>query len=54
MELDKIKEFVEFTQSMNFTTAARTLHMSQPALSKHGQRVDPGRSTVSRARGLVD
>ena len=35
MELEKVREFVEFTDSMNFTVAARTLHMSQPALSKH-------------------
>ena len=35
MELEKVREFVEFTYSMNFTVAARTLHMSQPALSKH-------------------
>ena len=28
MELEKVREFVEFTDSMNFTVAARTLHMS--------------------------
>lgn len=35
MDMDKVREFVEFTGCMNFTVAARGLNLSQPALSKH-------------------
>ncbi len=35
MDLNKVAEFVQFSHSLNFTTAARELHMSQSALSKH-------------------
>lgn len=28
MELEKVREFVEFTDSMSFTVAARTLHIA--------------------------
>lgn len=35
-----MREFVQFSKSMNFTTAARELHLSQPALSKHVQDME--------------
>lgn len=35
MNLNKMREFIEFTGYMNFTTAAKSMHMSQPSLSKH-------------------
>lgn len=35
MDMNKVREFVEFTGCMNFTVAARGLNLSQPALSKH-------------------
>lgn len=35
MELEKIREFHELARTLNFTRAARSLHMSFSALSKH-------------------
>lgn len=35
MDLERVREFVAFSKSMNFTAAARELHLSQPSLSKH-------------------
>ncbi len=35
MQIDHLKEFVVFSQYMNFTKASRVLHMSQSNLSKH-------------------
>ena len=35
MDMNKVREFVGFTDCMNFTVAARGLNLSQPALSKH-------------------
>lgn len=40
MEIDRMREFITFSKSMNFTTAARELHLSQPALSKHVQDME--------------
>ena len=40
MDINRLREFVQFSRSMNFTTAARDLHMSQPALSKHVQDME--------------
>lgn len=35
MDIERMRELVLFSRTMNFTTAARELHMSQPNLSKH-------------------
>lgn len=35
MDLERMREFVAFSKSLNFTAAARELHLSQPSLSKH-------------------
>lgn len=35
MEIDSFYEFAELAKRLNFTETARTLHMSQPTLSKH-------------------
>lgn len=35
MDLERVREFSTFARSMNFTAAARELHLSQPSLSKH-------------------
>lgn len=35
MDVQTVVEFVELTRKLNFTTAARSLSMSQPSLSKH-------------------
>ena len=35
MELEKIREFATFAQTLKFTDAAQALHMSQSSLSKH-------------------
>lgn len=40
MEIERLREFIAFSRSMNFTTAARDLHLSQPALSKHIQDLE--------------
>lgn len=40
MDIEKMREFIAFAKSMNFTTAAKELHMSQPALSKHVQDLE--------------
>lgn len=40
MEIDRMREFVQFSKSMNFTTTARELHLSQSALSKHVQDME--------------
>lgn len=40
VDIERMREFIEFAKSMNFTTAAKELHMSQPALSKHVQDLE--------------
>lgn len=40
MDTERLREFVEFSRTLNFTAAARELHMSQPALSKHVQELE--------------
>ena len=35
MDLEKVREFLTFSESLVFSDAARALHMSQSALSKH-------------------
>lgn len=35
MEIERMREFIRFADTMNFTEAAASLHMSQPNLSKH-------------------
>jgi DNA-binding transcriptional LysR family regulator len=35
METNHLREFVEFSKSMNYTTAAKKLFITQPALSSH-------------------
>lgn len=35
MDLERIREFVAFAQTLNFTETARRLHMSQSSLSRH-------------------
>lgn len=35
MEIERMREFIRFAETMNFTEAAASLHMSQPNLSKH-------------------
>ncbi|NTU88340.1 MAG: LysR family transcriptional regulator [Actinobacteria bacterium] len=35
MRIETLKEFIEFSKCLNFTTAAKKLHISQPALSNH-------------------
>ena len=35
MDIERMREFVVFARTLNFTEAARELHMTQPNLSKH-------------------
>lgn len=35
MNIEHLREFVELSRQLNFTSTARTLHMTQPALSNH-------------------
>ena len=35
MDMQVLREFVEFSKHLNFSAAARFLHMSQSSLSKH-------------------
>ena len=35
MDLERIREFVAFSETLNFTETARRLHMSQSSLSRH-------------------
>lgn len=35
MRIGYLEEFVELSRQLNFTTAAKTLHITQPALSNH-------------------
>lgn len=53
MELSKISEFMEFSKTMNFTAAARKLHLSQPALSKHIQDIEGELSLTLVRRGVA-
>ena len=35
MNFEHLREFIELSRQLNFTSTARTLHMTQPALSNH-------------------
>lgn len=35
MDIERMREFIVFARTLNFTEAARELHMTQPSLSKH-------------------
>ena len=35
MNIEHLREFIELSRQLNFTSAAKTMHMTQPALSKH-------------------
>lgn len=53
MELAKVSEFIEFSKTMNFTAAARELHLSQPALSKHIQDLESELELTLVHRGVA-
>ncbi len=50
MNLRMLEEFVEFSKALNFSTAAKLLHMSQSSLSKHMSELERtiGFTLVSR------
>ena len=35
MDIDRLREYIELSRQLNFTAAARSLHLSQPTLSNH-------------------
>ena len=51
MNIDHLREFVTFSQYMNFSVAAKKLFLSQPALSSHIKALekDLGAPLVDRA-----
>lgn len=53
MDIERIREFVLFSCTMNFTTAARELHMSQPNLSKHIRDMEREAGVTLVSRGGV-
>ena len=40
MDTSRMEEFLKLCESMNFTRAARELHLSQSALSKHVSQIE--------------
>lgn len=53
MDIERLREFVQFSRTMNFTTAARELHMSQPNLSKHIRDMERDAGVTLVKRGGV-
>lgn len=53
MDIERMREFVLFSRTMNFTTAARELHMSQPNLSKHIRDMEREATVTLVSRGGV-
>ena len=53
MDIERMREFVEFSRTLNFTEAARSLHMSQPNLSKHIREMEREVGTDLVARGVM-
>lgn len=51
MDVERLREFLVFTQKMNFTTAAAELHMAQPNLSKHIRALENEVGTTLVIRG---
>lgn len=54
MDMQYLKEFVVFTRFMNFSKAAKALHLSQPTLSNHIAAIESevGCTLVSRGNPL--
>ena len=50
MEVEHLKEFLKFAESLNYSTAAKELHVAQPTLSQHISRLstEVGHPLVSR------
>lgn len=53
MDIERMREFVEFSRTLNFTEAARALHMSQPNLSKHIREMEREVGADLVARGTM-
>ena len=52
MDLDRIREFVAFADTLNFTETARRLHMSQSSLSRHVRDMEQELELVLVRRGV--
>lgn len=52
MDLEKIREFLRFTESLKFTETAHELHMSQSTLSKHVRDLETELGVQLVERGL--
>lgn len=54
MDIQVLREFVEFSKHLNFSAAARFLHMSQSSLSKHIAELEKeaGFTLVNRGAGI--
>ena len=54
MRIEHLQEFVELSRQLNFTAAAKTLHMTQPALSNHVRILEKEAGAILIERGPVD
>lgn len=54
MRIEHLQEFVELSRQLNFTAAAKTLHMTQPALSNHVRILEKETGVMLIERGSVD
>lgn len=53
MDIEHLREFVEFCMTMNFTAAAQELHLSQSSLTRHMQSLEQEIGTPLVLRGSM-
>ncbi len=54
MNIDHLNEFIELSRQLNFTSTAKSLHMTQPALSNHLQALEKETGVLLLERSAKD